>query len=116
MISENFREKTVRIGRVRNLRRQISAEFRKDLFYENKVGPNLKNRPKFWWRHIKCLTGNKKQTVKATVLDPITQSGSAWGVCVCRKGGPELFQFQYKNKFSHESDTLKMNATISNAE
>ena len=32
MISENFRGKTVRIGRVRNLRRQISAEFRKDLF------------------------------------------------------------------------------------
>ncbi len=74
MISEYFAEKTVRIGRVRSLRRQISAEFRKATicFYENKVGPNLKKRPKFWWKHIKCLIGKKKTTVKATMLDPTT--------------------------------------------
>ena len=58
--------------RVKNLRSQISAEIGKAkiFFYENKVGPNLKNRPKSWWKVIKRLIG--KKSAKATMVDPST--------------------------------------------
>ena len=58
--------------RVKKLRSQISAEIRKAKisFYENKVGPNLKNRPKSWWKVIKRLIG--KKSAKATMVDPST--------------------------------------------
>ena len=100
MISEHFPERTVRmhskdkpfmtpkikrliskrnmafkrknIECVKKLRSQISAEIRKakTFFYENKVGPNLKNRPKSWWKVIKRLIG--KKSAKATMVDPST--------------------------------------------
>ncbi len=39
-------------------------------FYENIVSPNLKSRPKSWWKHVKCLIG--KKPAKTTMLDPTT--------------------------------------------
>ena len=68
----NMAFKSKNIECVKRLRSQISAEIRKAkiLFYENKVGPNLKNHPKFWWKFIKRLIG--KKSAKATMVDPST--------------------------------------------
>ena len=56
---------------MRSLRKGITGA--KISFYEiNKVGSNLKNCPKSWWKHIieKCLMG--KTSVKVTIRDPST--------------------------------------------
>ena len=65
ILKMNMALKNNKVERVRSLRRQISAEIRKakTCFYENKVGLNLKNCPKSWWKQIKSLIG--KTTVKA---------------------------------------------------
>ena len=72
IFKRNMGFKSKNIECVKRLRSQISAEIRKAkiFLYGNKVGPNLKNRPKSWWKFIKHLIG--KKLAKATMVDPST--------------------------------------------
>ena len=72
IVERNKAFKNKEIERVKDLRRKISLEIQKAKigFYENNVSPNLKSRPKSWWKHIKCLIG--KKPAKTTMLDPTT--------------------------------------------
>ena len=65
IVKRNNAFKNMKIERVKSLRRKAKIRF-----YENKVSPNLKSRPKSWWKHIKSLI--RKKSAKTTMLDPTT--------------------------------------------
>ena len=54
ILKRNMAFKNKKVELLRSLRKRITAEIprAKISFYENKVGSNLKNCPKSWWKHI----------------------------------------------------------------
>ena len=49
VLERNMAFKNKKVELVRSLRKRITAEIP---FYENKVGSNLRNCPKSWWKRI----------------------------------------------------------------
>ena len=54
ILKRNMAFKNKKVELLRSLKKRITAEIprAKISFYENKVGSNLKNCPKSWWKHI----------------------------------------------------------------